>query len=51
MTLKEWKKSQFYMTDKEICHYYCQIWGNVKHMREFIENLRNRYIREVKGSI
>jgi hypothetical protein len=47
MTIKEWKKSQFYMTDKEICHYYCQMWENIKHMKGYIKALRNRYIREV----
>ena len=47
MTLKQWKQSQFYMSDKEICHYYCQIWENIKHMKEYIKCLRNKYIQEV----
>jgi|LUMJ01.1.fsa_nt_gb hypothetical protein len=47
MTLKQWKQSQFYMSDEEICHYYCQIWANIKHMKEYVKCLRNKYIQEV----
>ena len=48
MTRKQWKQSQFYMTDKEICHYYCQIWENIKHMKGYIILLRNNYIQETE---
>jgi hypothetical protein len=33
--------------DKEIIEsYFCQIWGNVKHMKRFIQEMRERYIRD-----
>lgn len=47
MTIKEWKKHIFYQTDKEIVQYYGQMWGNVKHMKTYIKELRQRYILEV----
>lgn len=34
------------MTDKEIVQYYGQIWGNVKHMKSYVKELRERYNRE-----
>ena len=30
-------------TIREICEYYGQNYDNVKHMKEFIKNLKNRY--------
>ena len=47
MKIKEWKKHIFYMTDKEIAQYYGQMWGNVKHMKTYLKELRQRYILEV----
>lgn len=47
MQLKEWKKSIFYMRDKEICQYYCQYWNNIKHLKKYVQMLRNKYINEV----
>ena len=35
------------MSDKEIVQYYGQIWLNVKHMKSFIKELRERYNEEV----
>ena len=35
------------MSDKEIVEYYGQIWLNVKHMKWFIKELRERYNDEV----
>ena len=34
------------MSDREIVEYYGQIWDNVKHMKKFIKELRNRYEEE-----
>ena len=34
------------MSDREIVEYYGQIWDNVKHMKKFIKELRNRYKEE-----
>jgi hypothetical protein len=34
------------MTDKEIVQYYGQIWGNVKHMKSYVKELRERYKKE-----
>ena len=28
------------MTDKEIVQYYGQLWGNVKHMKSYVKELR-----------
>ena len=36
------------MSDREIVEYYGQIWDNVKHMKSFIKELRNRYKKEEK---
>ena len=47
MKLKELEKSIFYMRDKEISQYYCQYWDNIKHIPEYVEMLRNKYINEV----
>jgi len=30
-------------TIREICEHYGQIYDNVKHMKEFIKTLKNRY--------
>ena len=46
---KEWEKDIGCMTDKEIVEYYGQIWGNVKHLKSYIEGLRQRYINELYG--
>ena len=35
------------MTDKEIVQYYGQIWGNVKHMKSYVKELRERYKKEM----
>ena len=34
------------MSDKEIVQYYGQIWGNVKHMKSYVKELRERYKKE-----
>jgi len=34
------------MSDKEIVQYYGQIWENVKHMKSYIKELRERYKKE-----
>ena len=34
------------MSDKEIVRYYGQIWGNVKHMKSYVKELRERYKKE-----
>ena len=49
MKLSKWKKDISYMTDKEIVQYYGQIWGNVKHIKSYVEELRQRYINELYG--
>tara|TARA_R100001443_G_scaffold75375_1_gene82957 strand:+ start:606 stop:788 length:183 start_codon:yes stop_codon:yes gene_type:complete len=43
-----WNKSEYHMTDKEICLYYCQKWDNVKHMKDFVLSLRKRYQNEIE---
>ena len=35
------------MTDKEIVQYYGQQWLNVKHMKDYIKQLKKRYEEEV----
>jgi hypothetical protein len=30
------------MTDKEIVQYYGQLWGNVKHMKSYVKELREK---------
>lgn len=35
------------ITDKEIVEYYGQIWGNVKHMKSYVKELRDRYKKEL----
>jgi len=35
------------MSNKEIVEYYGQIWLNVKHMKSFIKELREKYKKEV----
>ena len=49
MKLSKWKKDISYMTDKEIVQYYGQIWGNVKHIKSYVGELRQRYINELYG--
>lgn len=34
------------ITDKEIVEYYGQIWDNVKQMKLYLSQLRDRYIKE-----
>jgi hypothetical protein len=46
----EWKKSIYYMTDKEISEYYFQIWNNIKHMKSYVLNLRKKYQSEIEWS-
>jgi len=36
------------MSDKEIVRYYGQIWANVKHMKLFIKELRERCAKEME---
>ena len=43
----KWNKSIYYMNDREIVQYYDQIWDNVKHMKDFVLNLRKAYQYEV----
>jgi len=38
------------VSDREIVQYYGQIWANVKHMKSFIRELRERYIKEMGGT-
>ena len=45
--LMKWNKSIYYMNDREIVQYYGQIWDNVKHMKDFVLNLRKAYQYEV----
>ena len=45
--LMKWNKSIYYMNDREIVQYYGQIWDNVKHMKDFVLNLRKTYQYEV----
>ena len=35
------------MSDKEIVQYYGQIWLNIKHMKSFIKELREKYKKEM----
>jgi hypothetical protein len=35
------------ITNKEIVQYYGQIWGNVKHMKSYVKELRERYKKEM----
>jgi hypothetical protein len=44
-----WKTSIYYLSDKEIVQYYGQIWENVKHLRVYIYELREKYIKEVSN--
>jgi hypothetical protein len=39
------------MTDKEIVQYYGQLWGNVKHMKSYVKELRERYKKENEDEI
>lgn len=47
MKPSQWRKNIFYMTDKEIIQYYGLQWLNCKHMKSYIKELRQRYIKEV----
>lgn len=47
MKISQWKNNIFYMNDKEIVQYYGQQWLNVKHMKTYIKELRETYIKEV----
>jgi hypothetical protein len=49
MELSKWKKDINYMTDREIVQYYGQLWGNVKHLKSYVEELRQRYMNELYG--
>lgn len=33
---------------KEICNFYGQQYENIKHMKAYLDNLKNRYERESK---
>ena len=44
---KKWNKSIYYMTDREIAQYYCQIWDNIKHIKSYVLALRKRYQLEI----
>lgn len=35
------------ISNREIVQYYGQIWANVKHMKSFIRELRERYSKEM----
>lgn len=41
------KNSIYYLSDKEIVQYYGQNWLNVKHLKSYIKELRQKYIKEV----
>tara|TARA_Y100001938_G_scaffold133901_1_gene193772 strand:- start:362 stop:523 length:162 start_codon:yes stop_codon:yes gene_type:complete len=43
-----WNQSIYYMSDKEIAQYYCQIWDNIKHMKSYILDLRKKYQLEIE---
>ncbi len=43
----KWRESEYWMSDKEIMQYYGEIWGNVKHMKSYIKELREKYKKEV----
>jgi len=45
--MPSWRKSIYHLSDKEIVRYYGQIWGNVKHIKDYVRALRKRYIDEV----
>ena len=47
MTLQQWKKSIYYLSDKEIVQYYGQNWLNVKQIKSYVKELRQKYILEV----
>lgn len=47
MKPSQWRKNIFYMTDKEIIQYYGLQWLNCNHMKSYIKELRQRYIKEV----
>ena len=47
MNISKLKKHIYYMNDKEIVQYYGQQWKNIKHMKEYIKELRQRYISQV----
>lgn len=42
-----WTKSIYHMGDKEIVQYYCQIWDNIKHSKDYVLSLRKRYQNEI----
>ena len=42
-----WTKSIYHMSDKEIVQYYCQIWDNIKHSKDYVLSLRKRYQNEI----
>jgi len=44
----DWNKSIYYMSDKEIAQYYCQIWDNIKHMKSYVLSLRKSYQLEIE---
>ena len=47
--LKQRITLQHYMSDKEIVQYYGQIWENVKHMKSYVKELKQRYIKETQS--
>ena len=42
-------KNNNYMSNKEIVQYYGQIWENVKHMKSYVKELKQRFIKETGG--
>tara|TARA_R100001530_G_scaffold80344_1_gene56081 strand:+ start:1405 stop:1686 length:282 start_codon:yes stop_codon:yes gene_type:complete len=42
-------KQESDMSDKEIVQYYGQIWENVKHMKSYVKELKQRYIKETQS--
>jgi hypothetical protein len=42
-------KNNNYMSNKEIVQYYGQIWENVKHMKSYVKELKQRYIKETQS--
>ena len=47
--MKTLGKNNNYMSNKEIVQYYGQIWDNVKHMKSYVKELKQRYIRETQS--
>ena len=39
------------MTIRDICNYYGQNYDNVKHMTEFLKQLKNKYNDEIDNNV